>query len=89
MKFKIIGAAALATVFALTGCSGGTPNPVADFDGKATIQKAERHSRKGGCILTVKTYNGLIGDVRVGRRTSCDGWHVGNVVFLNDGKLIK
>jgi hypothetical protein len=86
---KKLGAVALAATFALTACSAGTPNPTAGYSGKATIQKAERHSRKAGCILTVKTPTNLIGEVRVGRRTSCDGWHAGNVVFLQDGHLLK
>jgi hypothetical protein len=84
---KKLGAVALAATFVLTACS--EPSAIAGYTGKATIQKAERHSRKGGCILTVKTPAGHVGDVRVGRRTSCDGWNQGRVVNLNDGYLQK
>lgn len=84
---KKLGAVALAAAFVLTGCSSAQPTD--GYTGKATIQKSERHSRKGGCILTVKTPTGLVGEVRVGRRTSCDGWNPGRVVTLNDGYLQK
>jgi hypothetical protein len=85
LSIKILGALALTATFALTACS----NPTDGYSGKATIQETKRPSYKGGCILTVKTTTGLFGDVRVGRRTSCDGWHAGNVVFLQDGHLLK
>ena len=85
---KKLGAVALAATFVLTGCSSTPREP--GYSGTATIEKSERHSRKGGCILTVKTPKGQVFEgVRVGRRTSCDGWNRGRVVSLQDGYLQK
>jgi hypothetical protein len=88
MKFKTIGAVALTTAVALTGCSA-SPQPTDGYSGKAIIQKTQGSGTKSGCYLYVKTSSGLVGGFGLGRRTSCNGWNPGNVVFLQDGHLLK
>lgn len=70
----------------LTGC--GAPGPAAEYTGPAVIQDAYKNSRKTGCKLVVKLPDGQTDTVRVGRRTTCDGWAKGQSIQINDGRPV-
>lgn len=73
----------------LTGCSSGPPGPSDNYTGKAIIERSYKNSRKTGCRVVVKLPNGQTDELRVGRRTTCDGWEAGKTIQINNGALVK
>lgn len=88
MKKTLIGLS-LAAGLLLTGCASSTPGPADHYTGKATIKESYRNSSKTGCKLVIKLPNGQEDTVRVGRRTTCNGWDAGRVITLTNGVLNK
>ena len=84
---KIPAVFALGLGLLLTGRA--TPGPAADYTGPAVIKDAYKNSRKTGCKLVVTLPDGQTDTVRVGRRTTCDGYNEGQEVQLRDGDLVR
>jgi hypothetical protein len=78
---------ALGVGLLLSGCSA--PGPAAEYTGPAVIKDAYKTSRKTGCKLVVTLPDGQTDTVRVGRRTTCDGYNEGQEVQLRDGDLVR
>lgn len=71
----------------MSGCAA--PGSASNYTGEVVIENSHRASRKAGCKLLVKLPSGETDTVRVGRRTTCNGYDKGRIVELNEGRLIR
>lgn len=87
---KTLTVLALASALALPACAAPAPTgPAAHYTGDATIKDSYRNSRKGGCLVVVTLPNGDVDTLRVGRKTTCDGWTPNRKIKINDGRLVR
>lgn len=84
---KTVPALVLGAGILLAGCAA--PGPADHYTGTAVVENAHRSSYKTGCKLDVTLPDGQSDIVRVGRRTSCDGWAKGQHIQINDGRPVK
>ncbi len=86
---KSIAVLALGLGLVLSACSAPVPTAAAGYTGTAVIEKSYKNSRKTGCRVVVKLPDGRTDELRVGRRTTCDGWDAGKTIRINNGALVK
>jgi len=72
----------------MTGCSHSGPATDSRYNGKAIITGSGGSGSKSGCeVFFTLSKTGEKDTEHLGRRSSCDGWDVGRIITLTDGKI--